>query len=269
MKITPVGINFTANKMSKKQAEYFKKTLLQSQGVDILCHTSTDRDSANSAVVMYDYLKARGVNSRIILSQNLKSLGLENKDYNIIQAKNVKENDKLAPTVLCVDFSSKNRIAPNILNKLKDSKNVLCIDHHTGFDISDEDFIYLSTAMSDDEIPKNSASFYIDSSAKSATSIIYRFFEAENENIDNKTAYNLFTGMCDDLVKKGYVIINGSKGTITPTKKLLENKNALEVYTKLKSMLKDEQIQDITKKIDILSSLTPDEKKFNDSLHCS
>ena len=226
MKINHTNINFQAKKMSVKQADYIDNILKKSKDIDIICHETTDRDAANSALAMYDYLKQQGINARIILSQNLESLTLRNKNANIIQAKNLEENSK-PDTVLCVDFSDKERVAPNVLEHIK---------------------------------------FYVDTTAKSATSVIYRFFEALDENISKETAYDLFFGLISDCNKKGLIHCDGIKGEINETEELIQDKNAYEIYLKLKEKISDEDISDIARKIDIITNLTDDEKEFYKSL---
>ena len=48
----------------------------------------------------------------------------------------------------------------------------------------DEDKIYLPVCILDDEYVCSKANFYSDMSAKSATSVVYRFLEAKGEEID-------------------------------------------------------------------------------------
>ena len=84
MKISWTSINFKANKIIKPQAEYINKVLCSSKNVDIICHEDTDRDSADSAVSIFNYLKQKGVNSRIIISQDLKNLNLDKSNCNFI-----------------------------------------------------------------------------------------------------------------------------------------------------------------------------------------
>ena len=88
-----------------------------------------------------------------------------------------------------------------------------------------------------------------------------------NEDIDNQTAINLFTGLCDDAIKRGLITCDGEKGIIETTNKLKEDKNALEIYEKLKAKLSQEDIDKIAKSIDIFTSLTEDEIKFKNSLY--
>ena len=258
MQINYSNINFKAKKMSKAQAEYFNKELKHSKSVDIICHEITDRDAANSALAMYDYLTQQGINARIILSQKVESLTLRKPVEDIIQAENLK-NDETADTVLCVDFSAKERIAPNVWEHIKKADKILCMDHHKGANIESKKT----------KIPQSSriTPIYTDTTAKSATSIIYRFFEALGIELSNETAYDLFFGLLSDCNKKGLLECDGIQGTIKPSIKLIKNKNAYEIYNKLKNKLSRQQISNMVKNIDVMCTLTEKEKAFNASLY--
>lgn len=251
MKIHNTLINFKAKKIPKEQAKQIENALKKSSKIDIICHESTDSDTANSAVAMRDYLKPYGINSRIIIShQDLKTLHLK-KEKNIIQAHELKDKEN-PETVLCVDFSSKERVSPKVLKHIKKAKQVICIDHHEGSNLQNI------------TIPNY---FYIDTSAKSATSIIYRFFEATNNKITKKTAYNLFYGLISDCDKRSLVHCDGINGTIRPYDSFKKNREAFEIYTALKEKLSNKEISDIARKIDITSKLTKEEKEFSNSLN--
>lgn len=267
MKITNEKTAFRANKISKVQANYINDILLDSKNVDIICHNSTDRDCANSAAAMWQYLESKGVSSRIIISQkNLNKLNLDLKDLNIVQADDIEEVEKVIPeSILCVDFSSKEKIKPNIYEHIKKSENILGLDHHVGYDLTKEGNVELKKSYYD-KAPNTQEPYYSDTTAKSATSVIYRFFEALEEDIDNKTTYELFFGLVDDCTKGGLIKCNGASGEIVPGENFKENKNAFEVYNKLKNSLDKEQIAQIAKSIDILSSLNEDEQRLKDSL---
>ena len=268
MKISAISnMNFSANKMSQKQANYFKDRMKNAHDANIVCHEMTDRDSLNSAIAMQRYLNTLGVNSTIILSQNLKKLGITEPFFDYIQANKIDENDEAKDTSICVDFSAKERLAPNVLNYIQKSPNVLCIDHHRGTNLFSDNCVILKKPIENaDKVIESASSCYVDSSAKSATSIIYRMFEALDEPIDNPQAYSLMYGFADDSTKRGLLVCDGEKGEIKPSKKLIDDKNAYEIYNALKEKLTDEQIERIASSIDILANLTPLENKFKDSL---
>ena len=262
MKINNSNINFKAYKMTQKQAQQINNTIKKSSKIDIICHESTDRDSANSALAMADYIEQQGINARIILSQDLKSLTLRAQDKNIIQAKNLKD-DETPDTVLCVDFCKKERVAPNVCNYIKKANNIIGLDHHLGVDITQDSL----TLTKEKNSTNKTASFYIDTTAKSATSVIYRFFEAIDREISDDTAYDLFFGLISDCNKKGLVKCDGKNGTINATKEMMQDKNAYEIYQNLLKKLTPEKVSSIARKIDIISSLSQQEKAFGDSLY--
>ncbi|MBQ7286791.1 MAG: hypothetical protein IJW73_03415 [Candidatus Gastranaerophilales bacterium] len=268
MKVVNTNTTFKANKMSYEQARYVDRELRKAKNVDIVCHHLTDRDGANSALAMWEYLNAKGVNARIIMSQKTPlALGLRNYDCNIVQANEQEKIEEITPDVaFCVDFGGSERVAPNVLEHIKKCDKVMGFDHHSEVDIARNQYMQLRRPLEDDECVVSRVPFYSDMSAKSATSVIYRFFEALGEDIDSSSAYDLFTGLIDDAAKRNLVKCDGLAGKITAKKELIEDKNAYEIYSKLKSKLSDEQIRTIAKNIDAMSSLTFEQEKFKNSL---
>jgi len=204
----------------------------------------------------------------VIISQKKpESLNLRTYDFNMVQASDDEELSKVNPDVVfCVDFGGKERVLPNVLSHIQKAPLIMGFDHHSETDISNDSFIQFQRPLLDDEYVASRANFYSDMSAKSATSVIYRFFEALNGDVDNLQAYDLFSGFIDDVAKRSLVKVDGIKGTIEPQKELIKDKNAYEVFSKLKEKLTDEQIKTIAKNIDALSSLTQEEQAFKDSL---
>jgi len=267
MKINLTNINFKANKISSAQAKYFKNTLQNSKKVNIICHTGTDPDSAASGAVIASYLAQLGVKSKIIASKPLENLGVigANK-YSFINEKQIPDDEKIEGTTLCLDFSSTVRVSPKAQKYLDNADKLLCIDHHKGIDIVDHDYIYINSPLKNSNV-RGVASCYIDSSAKSATSIIYRLFEALNEEIDNEKVYNMFLGLADDSSKRGYLTCDGIKGEIELKEEALKDKNFIEVYEDLRNKLSKEQIANIAKEVDRTSNLTKEEKDLQDFLY--
>lgn len=248
------NINFNAQKMRKKEAQYLKSEFQKAGSIDIITHELSDRDGANSALIMADYLNNLGVQTRVIISQkNTKALGLKTQGQKVLQAKDIDSLD--ADAILCVDFSDYERVSKKLSKDIKKAQKVYCFDHHKGANI-----------QSSAQTPKGVTPIYVDTTAKSATSIIYRFFEALKEDFNNTTAYNMFSGLVDDMSKRDYVKCDGTKGTIQATEKLRNNKNVYEIYRNLKQRLSKEDIAEIARNIDILSSLTPEEQRFQSSL---
>lgn len=258
-KHTP-ALKFKARPMPVMQAYAIDDKLKSSKKVDIICHETSDRDSVNSALVMADYLKKYHIDTRIIIDQNLEALKLRNNNnHNIVQISDLDENTNFE-TVLCVDFNSRERANPHALDCIDNAKNVVCIDHHV---------------ISGSVMNPKSPYFYVDSNAKSASSILYRYFEALDkiDEIDQDMAYEMFYGFCDDALKRGLIRCNGDEGSIYSTLDFTKDKESYEVFLKLANIVGKEDIAEITKNLDILSTLTPKEKEFKqylqDSLHFS
>ena len=247
--------SFKAKKMPYNTAKAIDDKLKSAKNVTIMCHEASDKDTANAAMVMWQYLNSQSQNAKVVLSQDLKALNLRKIDCPIVQSKDFDEENSDDNVLLCVDFSAKERMPENLLPYLENAKNWVCIDHHTGFDLK-----------STEEVEKNPELFYQDTSAKSTTGILYRYFEAlgEKDYIDENVAYDLMSGFVSDCSKKKLVVCDGKKGTITPQEKLKEDKDAYEVFNNLYQKLSDEQIAQIAKDSDIISSLTPKEKAFRE-----
>jgi len=271
MKITALNfkknfksVNFGANKMPKNEADFLKKGLLKNPSADVFAHESTDKDAVNSALAISNFLLKHGVTARIIISGKEESLDIQDNSKNIIQSKDYTPSMGDV-TYICVDFSKSERIPQNILNYIDlKSSNIYCFDHHTDTDIGQKRVIF-NKSFDTNEV-KATAPVYVDSSAKSATSVIYRFFEALEEKFDNLSAFEMFYGLVSDCYKKGLVEIDGSKGTIEAKKDLSEDKNAIEIFNKLKEGLTDAQIAAIARNTDIMSTLSEKEEDFYKSL---
>ena len=267
MKINFSNVNFRANKVSYAQAKYLKNTLKNSGNVNIICHTGTDADSATSAVVIASYLAQMGVKSKIIASKEPEKLGALNSDkYDFIKEKELNGDEKVEGTTFCVDFSSKDRVSSNAQKYIDNAQKLLCVDHHKGINISNHDYVYIDSPLEDNHT-ECVASCYIDSSAKSTTSVLYRFFEALGEDINNENAYNMFLGLADDAYKRGYLICDAKNGVITPTKDAYEDENFIEVYDALKTRLDETQLKQIIHEVDRTAYLTEDEKNLQDFLY--
>ncbi len=268
------NLPFSANKMSNHQANFLKNELTKAKKVDIFCHETTDKDSINSALAMAEFLESYGVKSKIILSQDLNSLNIHNKNFKFVQAKDFIEskNPEKRPKnpVLCVDFSSKSRVSPQIANYIQSAKKIYGFDHHSDIDIVDGNYTYITKSFNDIHTEKSSidsvSSYYVDTSAKSATAIIYRFLESTGDEITNSQSYELFSGLVSDCNKKSLIFCDGSSGTIRPSREFIKDKNSFEIYQNLKSKLTKSQIKKIAKSIDILADLTPEEEAFKNSL---
>lgn len=267
MRINNALTTFQANKMTYKQAKTISDALTNSKSVDIICHDSSDKDTANSALLMWNYLYQRGIESRIILSQDLDMLHLRKNQSNIVQASSVNP-DECADTLLLLDFSAIGKMHKNTVGYLNKASEVVCIDHHDRQDLfEDNDYIELSSELDENNLPEQTSLHYIDTTAKSATSVVYRFLEAMGEDITHDGAYDAMCGLVSDSVKKGILECDAKKGTITLSDKFINDKNAFEIYSKLYSKLSKDDIKNITKSIDIMASLAPEQQEFYNSLY--
>lgn len=268
MKINCVSgnVNFKANKMPKEQAEYFNNQLLASDSVDIFCHTATDEDAFNSAKIMYDYLYSNGVKPRIICSNASENYGFDKKTYDIIDVnKNIPDGQR-AQTALCLDFSDPIRIRGNEFDYLKlfPKSDVLCIDHHdTANPITDSNVI---TAMQFN-VPQidKAKNGYLDTTAKSAASMLVRFFEALKIPMTDNQKESAFCAMTDDMNKEKLIDI--SDGQIIKSYKLQNDYNARDVFESIEGSISDKKKTEILSHLDVLSRLKPKEKAFRLSLY--
>lgn len=198
------NVSFKANVMPKNQAKHIDNILHSGKSVDIFCHAMSDEDTFNSATAFYNYLKDDGINARIIASGGKDNYNYDISKYNIIDAKDVNENTKKADVALCVDFSSKDRLATNVFKHLQkyDAKTIVGIDHHDDKNKITPNFNQVTRAYDKNNVPEMEAkNYYVDSSARANCGIIYRFFEALGKKPSKEVAKALFTGFEDDSSK--------------------------------------------------------------------
>lgn len=264
MRIINTLTTFKAYKMPEAQARYLSNSLLQNNTIDIVCHNKSDADTANAALAMWKYLSQMGVQTKIILDQEPSQLNIDFKDSNILQADSFELEDENPDAVLLVDFNSNAKTSANVSPLIKNTKNLYCIDHHKNPDLFNKNDAMI---IEDNNYPNKKSKVkkcYVDVTATSATSVIYRFFESLNEDISFDVAYNLMHGFVSDARKKGLVIVDGENGVIYPQQKLINDKNSYEVYLKLKEILDEDKsaMEQIAKSVDVMSALTLDEVKF-------
>ncbi len=274
--ITLSGINinqyipsFKANPMPQNQASYIDKRLRDADSVDIFCHASTDEDAFNSAKAMYLYLEQLGKKPRIIASNNPDLYNFDRQKYNITLAKELSHSTKNADLALCVDFSKKERLSAKALEYLEKfpEDRIVGFDHHSEseFLIKDTNRItkkYDSIKNMPELEPSN---YYIDSTSKSCSAVIFRFFEALGAKMTKQQLSSIFCGMVDDIQK--FDIVNSKKRPDdTYECKLTENKNldknTKEVFTKVSSSLTDFRKNEILEHLDILGNLSDEENAF-------
>ena len=222
--------NFTANVMPRNCAKYIDNKLKSAKSVDIFCHTSSDEDSFNSAKAMYSYLKGQGISPRLVVSGGKENYQYDVNKYNIIQANDISEDTKKADMALCVDFSSPVRVGSNVLKFINSyGSNIVGFDHHNDPDIVVKDYNKITQSYAKNSMPALEAkNYYIDSSAKSNSAIISRFFDAIGHRATHEEARSLFAGMLDDTSKDGYTKV-GKFGKIEVTDKVNDNGNTKEV----------------------------------------
>lgn len=260
--------HFKANPMPKEQALYLDSKLREADSVDIFCHASTDEDAFNSAKTMYLYLKQIGKQPRIIASNNPDLYGYDSKKYNILLMKNINENTSKADLALCVDFSKNERIMPSAskyLHRFSEDK-IIGLDHH-----AENEFIIKDTkriTQSYDSVSKmplfKPVNYYIDSTSKSCSAIIYRFFEALNEKLSMQQLSSIFCGMCDDMTKPGLLEYKKPFGKYVSilSDDVPIDSNTIEVYSKVSSTLSVGRKELIIQHLDILPNLSEDENRF-------
>ena len=258
---------FTANPMQKKCADHINQKLLSAKTADIFCHTSSDEDSFNSAKAMYSYLSSNGVKPRIVVSNGKECYKYDTQKYNIVQTDEINENTKKADIGLCVDFSAKSRAVPNVLKYINGyGNNLVGFDHHNNPDKISDNYNQLDEAYANKEAqpnlkPKN---FYIDSSAKSNSAIITRFFDEVGHKMTNEEAGSLLAGMMDDNGKDGIIKIKDNQ--ILISEKLKDNDNTKEVYNKVLSNIDEKELKNVFNHFEKKAELTEDDIAFRDSL---
>ena len=240
-------ISFQAKPISIKRAEYTKLQLLKSKSVDIVCHSSSDEDTIASARAMKWFLDKNKVSSRIISDGASKTFKYKNGDTLDIAT------DKLpttpADTVLCVDFSEYTRVSSELKKYIEKTKNILCIDHHSG----------QAPIISNKNI-------YIDTSAKSCSGIILRLFDALKINPPMKIKRTLYCGMTDDLKKNKYLLFTEHNLKPLKTKEFLHDKNTKYLYSRMEKELPEKEQEKVINHLNILRSLNKKEKQFKDNL---
>lgn len=247
------NVSFKANVMSKNQAQHIDNILHSGKSVDIFCHSMSDEDTFNSATAFYNYLKDEGINARIIASGGKDNYNYDTSKYNIIQSKDIDENTSKADVALCVDFSSKDRLATNVFEHLQkyDAKTIVGFDHHDGKNKITQDFNQITQAYAKNKVPEMEAkNYYIDSSARANCGIVYRFFEALGKKPSKEVAKSLFTGFQDDSFK------NNSH----------TDKNSREIQLKLLKSLNLIDLVKIDKHFFNKIKLTSEEKVFKKGL---
>ncbi|MBQ7764873.1 DHH family phosphoesterase [bacterium] len=259
-----MNISFSANPINKSQALYLQKKLSKANFVDIICHNSSDEDTVACARALKWLLIKLNKESRII-TDNIDTFELKKDSKGLIDLSKESLPTTKPDTVVCVDFSSFTRVKEDVKKYINSAKTILCIDHHCDGDISDN-IREINNCLTPEEIENLSpVDFYVDSSAKSCSSIVLKLFQTLKINIPNKIKELLFCGMTDDLRKNEYLKYNE---TLTPvlTEKMMNDKITLNIYKELENEILPKRKNDIIKHLNVLASLNQDEKKFQERL---
>lgn len=257
-------LSFKANPISVKQAKYMQRELLTSKFVDIICHSGTDEDAIACANTMQWFLKTAKIPSRIILD-NAKDTFKYSEKWDILDTSKKSLPQTRPESVLCVDFSSKERIIRNVADYINKAKNILCLDHHENGDIVSNitPITEVLTADEIDTLPERK--FYVDSTAKSCSGVLLRFFDTLRIKLPDEIKTRLLCGMTDDLRKNHYLEFDD---TLNPVELplLRSDFQTRELYSKLKASVSDEEQKRVIKHLNVLASLNPEEIEFKNSL---
>lgn len=275
------GISFKACPMPVPIAQSIDKRLMKARSIDLFCHTSPDEDTFNSAKVMYKYLSAMGKKVRIIISGNLKGLYEYNdKSLKILNPVTINPiTIGRADMAFVLDLNAVNRVSKESSQILKkyNCGEILGFDHHIPAKAEEpvtKKYIHISNTQDAEQLAnktKNSkALMYIDSTAKSCNSILFRFFEALKKQIPADTLKSLYCGMSDDMMKSGFLEFGEDKGlkTLKQSEKLAQDKynNAREVYSLVNEKIPFNVKADIANHLDTLGKLNPAERDFQKKL---
>ncbi len=240
---------FNAKKIPQKVVtnfcEEFKNPKIKK--VDIYCHSSADEDTINSAKALASWLYSINKKVRICVnSSESKPLFFDSSKYKI------KRGFSKADKAILVDFNSWEKFPEGFKEALVKMKldNVFCIDHHE---------------QTSNIISKKA---YIDESAKSCCSVIYRLLDQIGFNMNKDSLMDLYCGMISDLKKSKYVEFFKKDGEyiIKKAKKILNDKNTLKIYNEIDHKLEKSEKNIVLSHLDVLSRLTPLEKKFQKEL---
>lgn len=245
--------NFTAQTMPQKTGEYFLNKFLWAKSADIYCHRSPDEDTFATAKGLANLLKPLGVRVRIIVEDTFKKLYLQKSDKNfkIMQPQNLRGSKK-AEVAIIVDTCQSYRLpefSQKYLEKY-DKSQIFVFDHHQ--------------PDMNGTVIGNKENVYLDTTAKSCSSILYRFFESIGVEPETSDLKNLWCGMISDLNKSKYLNISGLRGKpiITIYDKLNQSPLVLEVLNKVQNKIPQSDRKKIADHLNILAHLTTAEKSF-------
>ena len=243
-----ITIGFNANKISYNTAKPIEERINKASVVDIYCHKSPDDDTLSSAQPLARWLKSKHKTARVIADGDLKGSYIS-EDITVTSPEMLGTKGDLAIIVDFNDLSRASTATAKLLEQYK-PENIVGFDHHT----TNENPVKSSP----------NAPIYIDTTAKSCSSIIFRFFESLKIKLDNESLLNLFCGMSDDFKKSGLVDISSTK--INKTPKMLEHPTSKEIFEQIENALPEGDRNKIIKNFNILENLNIKEKAFQNKL---
>lgn len=264
--------SFKANRIPQEEANYLNKKMMGANTVDIFCHAAADEDAYNSAKTLYLYLESKGKTPRIISSDEPDNFGFDKQRYNILTTDNINSETEKADLATCVDFSKRERVLPNVQEYLSKYSNdkIIGFDHHSCCsDIIPSTMHVTKQYQSVKDIPfEEPKNFYVDSSSKSCSAVLYRFFNAIKEPISREQLKSMFCGMSDDMSKSECIKFanDSDQVKIVDLPKIKDDTNTKEVYYGVVSQLEENDKIDIISHLDVLATLTPEEKAFQKRL---
>lgn len=205
--------------------------------VDVYCHGSPDDDTVNSAAPIIRLFQKFGKNVNVCVNK-LKTKAL------YYSPKDIKKDLNPADATFVLDFNSFSKVPTSFKNLFKTvkSETIFGFDHH----------------------PKSADSFagnvYIDESAKSCSSVIFRLLEGLGGKFSKRDLKNIYCGMLSDFQKSKLVKIENGK--LIKTEYLEKDKNSKEILEKVEAKLNDKDKARIISHLDVMSNLKPLEKKF-------
>ncbi len=236
--------------------------MLNAKSIDIFCHSAPDEDTLNSAQTLALWLKPLGKEIRIIIEGNSTKLFLKNPEIkNCIV--NPAGTEQLAPANLAVvvDCNATSRIPKKGAEFLKrySKIDIIGFDHHNPED--------RSLLVGNPDINSDNP-FYIDATAKSCSSIIFRFFEGLGIKLTQAQLENLYCGMIDDFSKSNLVKLVSKDGMniVEKTDEIKKFPTSSEVLDKIEKQLPPALRNKILDHLDILNHLTFEEKAFQEKL---
>lgn len=233
---TNSNIHFKAKKFTKNLALGMENIFLIKKPAYLHGHKSPDDDAGTCLKVLYNFRKRHGLESYICIRKNdLPDLYIKKNNYKMAESSNYNVFNIL------LDCNASDRSA-----KTLETLPTFIIDHHS---TSEKTFNTLS---------------YIDSTAKSCSSILVRFFQRIHEKLPKADLKSLYCGMLSDFEKSEMIAFKDLKLIKLPA--LKKDKNSKEVLDFLEKKLSKKERLKIYKHLDILSALTEKEKNFRQKI---